>query len=144
MKMLVLAWESVTKEKIINCFSKAGIWKYQQRAAVNDEDDPFKTLKEDIKSFRVQKPVLAPEFASNNFLNIDNSLVCPESLLTDYEIIDEFTMNDGGDDDDDCGGNNNEDDEVQVIEPTKTSVNRSNRYTYDIHYAWRWPWRRDL
>ena len=44
-------------------------------------------------------------------------------------------MNDDGDDDDDCGGNNNEDDEVQVIEPTKTSVNRSNRYTYDIHYV---------
>ena len=32
-------------------------------------------------------------------------------------------MNDDGDDDDHCSGDNNEDDEVQVINPTKTSVN---------------------
>ena len=44
MKMLVLAWESVFKETIINYFSKASISKNQQRADVNDHDDPFKVL----------------------------------------------------------------------------------------------------
>ena len=44
-------------------------------------------------------------------------------LITDVEIIDEFTVNDDGDIDDDCSGDNNEDDEVQVIKPMKISVN---------------------
>ena len=55
MKMLVLAWESVTKETITNCFSKAIISKDQQRATVNDNDDPFQALTEEIKSLRAKK-----------------------------------------------------------------------------------------
>lgn len=39
MKMPVLAWESVTKETIINSFSKASISEDQQKAAVNYDDD---------------------------------------------------------------------------------------------------------
>ena len=50
MKMLVLAWESVTEETIINCFSKAGISKDQQVAVINDNDDLFKVLTEEIES----------------------------------------------------------------------------------------------
>ena len=72
---------------------------------------------------RAQKPDLALEFTSNNLLNIDDGLVCIKSLLTDDEIIDEFTMNDDGDDEVDCSGDSNEDDEVQVIKPTKISIN---------------------
>ena len=64
MKMLVLAWESVTEETIINCFSKAGISKDQQVAAINDDDDPFKALTEEIESLRARKLDLAPEFTS--------------------------------------------------------------------------------
>ena len=56
MKKFVLAWEGATKETIINCFSKTSISKDQQRAAVNDDDDPFKALIEEIKSLRAQKP----------------------------------------------------------------------------------------
>ena len=50
MKMLVLALESVTEERIINCFSKTGISKDQQVAAINDDDDRFKALREEIES----------------------------------------------------------------------------------------------
>ena len=77
--MLVLVWESVTKETIINCFSKASTSKDMERAAVNDYDDPSKG------------------FTSNNLLNINKSLVCTESFLTDDKIIDKFTMNEDGD-----------------------------------------------
>ena len=55
MKMLVLAWESVTEETIIDCFSKAGISRDQQVAAINDDDDPFKALKKEIKSLGARK-----------------------------------------------------------------------------------------
>ena len=87
MKMLVLIWEMVTEEMIINCFSKAGISKDQQLAAINDDDDPFKALTEEIESLRARKLDLAPEFTSNNLLNVDDGLVCIESLLTDDDII---------------------------------------------------------
>ena len=117
--MFLLASESVTKETIINYFSKAGISKDQQRVVVNGNDYPFKALTEEIKSFTAQKSHLAPAFTSNNILNIDDGLVCIESLLTVDQIIDEFTMNDDGDDNDDCSGDSNE----EVIKPTKTSVN---------------------
>ena len=110
MKMLVLAWESTTKETIINSFSKAGISNDQQRAAVNNNDNIFKALTEEIKTLRARKPDLAPGFTSYNLLNIDDGSACTESLLTDDEIIEEFTMNVDGDDDDDCSGDNNEDD----------------------------------
>ena len=72
MKMFFLAWESVTKETITNCFLKTGILKYQQRAAVNGNDDPFKALTEEIKSLRAHKLDLPLEFSSNNLLNIDD------------------------------------------------------------------------
>ena len=83
----------------------------------------LKALTEEIKNLKTQKLDLALQLTSNNLLNIDDGLVCTELLLTDDEIINEFTMNDDGDDDDHCSGDNNEDDEVQVINPTKTSVN---------------------
>ena len=60
MKMLVLAWEGVTKKTVINCFSKAGRSQDQEGAAVNDNGDPFKALTEGIKRLRAQKPDLAP------------------------------------------------------------------------------------
>ena len=86
MKMLVLAWESVTEDKIINGFSKAGISNDHQVAAINDDDDPFEALTEEIQSLRARKLDLMPEFTSNNLLNIDNGLVCTESLLADDDI----------------------------------------------------------
>ena len=104
---------------IINCFSKAGISKDQQLAAINDDDDPFKALAEEIESLRARKLDLAPEFTSNNLLNVDDGLVCIESLLTNDDIIEQFTRND---DDDECGSDDDKDDEVQVMKPTKTSL----------------------
>ena len=52
MKMLVLVWESVNEETIINCFSKAAIPKDQQVTAINDDDDHFKALTEQIENLR--------------------------------------------------------------------------------------------
>ena len=68
---------------------------------------------------RDRKLDLAPEFTSNNLLNVDDGLVCTESLLTDDDIIEQFTRND---DDDECGSDDDKDDEVQVMKPTKTSL----------------------
>ena len=61
----------------------------------------------------------ASEFTSNNLLNVDDGLVCTESLLTDDDIIKKFTRND---DDNESGSDHDKDDEVQVMKPTKTSL----------------------
>ena len=44
--------ECLSKETIANCFKKSYISQSKQQAAVNDEDDPFKILKEDFKKLR--------------------------------------------------------------------------------------------
>ena len=85
--MLVLARESATLERITNFFSKAGISKDQQRAAINDNDDPFKTIAEEIKRLRDQKS----GFTSNNLLSIEIHLSGKQkywiTILTYFCII---------------------------------------------------------
>ena len=126
MKMLVLAWKSITEETTINCFSKAGISKDQQVAAINDDDDPFKALIEEIESLRARKLDRPPVFTANKLLDVDNGLVCTESLLTDDDIIEQFTRND---DHDECGSDDDKDDEMEVLKPTKTSLHSHTHNT---------------
>ena len=59
---------------------------------------------------RARKLDLAPEFTSNNLLNVDDGFVCAESLLTDDDIIKQFTRNY---DDDECGIDDDKDDECR-------------------------------
>ena len=76
-------------------------------------------LQRKSKVWELENLDLVPEFTSNNLLNVDDGLVCTVSLLTDNDIIEQFTRND---DDDECGSDNDEDGEMQVMKPTKTSL----------------------
>ena len=49
MKHLVSSWNAVSKETIVNNFKKSNISQSSQQAAVNDDDDPFKSLQEDLE-----------------------------------------------------------------------------------------------
>ena len=49
MKHLVSPWNSVSKETIVNCFTKSSISQSKQQAAVKDDDDPLKSLQEDLE-----------------------------------------------------------------------------------------------
>ena len=49
MKHLVSSWNAVSKETIVNCFKKYNISQSNQQAAVNDNDNPLKSLQEDLK-----------------------------------------------------------------------------------------------
>ena len=49
MKHLVLSWNAVSKETIVNCFKKSNIGQSNQQAAVNNDDDPLKSLQEDLE-----------------------------------------------------------------------------------------------
>ena len=49
MKRLVSSRNSVSKETLVNCFKKSDISPSNQQAAVNDDDDLFKSLQEDLE-----------------------------------------------------------------------------------------------
>ena len=88
-----------------------------------------------------QKLDLAPEFTSNNSLNIDHGLVCTESLLTDDRMIYEFTwiilvtmMTIAV---------------ITIMKMMKCRWLRQRKYQWMVwkillHYVWRWTQRRDL
>ena len=48
MKFLIQAWNRVTKDTVQNCFKRAGISKDAQADAVEEIDDPFKSLQSDL------------------------------------------------------------------------------------------------
>ena len=48
-KILVSSWNAVSKETIVNCNKKSNISQSSQQAAVNNDDDPFKSLQEDLE-----------------------------------------------------------------------------------------------
>ena len=48
MTMLVTAWDGVSETTVVNCFEKAGICKESQESSINDGDNPFKVLAEEM------------------------------------------------------------------------------------------------
>ena len=61
MDMLVAAWDNVTSGTINNCFRAAGMSHHSQESALSDDDDPFKTLAEEINNLKKGVPELAQE-----------------------------------------------------------------------------------
>ena len=43
--------ECLSNETIVNCFKKSNISQSNQQAAENDDDDPFKSLQEDLEKY---------------------------------------------------------------------------------------------
>ena len=53
MRMLVRSWDAVSANTVKNCFRKAGISEETQVARINDEDDPFILLEENVTSMNL-------------------------------------------------------------------------------------------
>ena len=125
MIILVEAWNKVKKETVQNCFRKPGIGSSAQQSALNDDDDPFKTLSEEINALREENPQLLDDrIESEDLVSTDGNVLTSESL-TDNDILAEFQ-------DQDC---NNKSDgepdgyetvpEVCPTQPTKTEVRQA-------------------
>ena len=56
MPLLVAAWDRVSKETVQNCFRKAGLSQETQESAIDDDDDPFKALLDEIGNLRERDP----------------------------------------------------------------------------------------
>ena len=87
MKHLVSSWNVVSKETIVNYFKKSNKSQSNQQAAVNDDDDPFKSLQEDLeKLHELDNDAIQPNLSAKSFADLDSEVVTSASF-SDYDII---------------------------------------------------------
>ena len=93
MKILTTTWNKVTPETIKNCFKKAGICSEAQTIAINDLENPFAVLSEEIQSLREAYPEAVPaNVKADDVIGIDDAVSTSESgSLADEEILAEFS-----------------------------------------------------
>ena len=93
MTILTGAWNKVTPETIQNCFKKAGICSEAQTNAIHDLDNPFLTLREEIKSLREAYPEAVPaNVNADDVITIDDAVSTSKlGSLTAEEILAEFS-----------------------------------------------------
>ena len=88
MKHLVSSWNAVSREAIVNCFKKSNISQSNQQAAVNDDDDPFKNLLEDLeKLHKLDNNSIQPNISAESFADLDSEDVTTASFSNDVDII---------------------------------------------------------
>ena len=119
--MLASAWNEVSQATIVNCFKKAKISDKDQTIAINDEDDPFKEINEDLQELREKDSSLVPEsMTAEDLASADDAVITRESTLTDEEILEEDTKID----DNEVEDIEDEDDE-ELVAPSARDVEKS-------------------
>ena len=110
MKFLVQAWNRVTKDTVQNCFKRAGISKDAQADAVEEIDDPFKSLQSDLDELQLPDQSLVPDGATaEDYTDTDKNLVVTKSaLIDDEEILGQYRETPNVDVDDDTEENTEE------------------------------------
>ena len=87
MKHLVSSWNAVSKEAIVNCFKKSNISQSNQQAAVNDDDNQFKSLQEDLeKLHELDNDAIQPNLSAESFADLDSEVVTSASFSNDDDI----------------------------------------------------------
>ena len=75
------------------CFKKAKILEKDQTIAINDDDNPFKEINENLKELWEKGPSLVPEnMTAEDFATADDAVITTSSTLTDEEILQEATQ----------------------------------------------------
>ena len=91
MKHLVSSWNAVSKETIFNCFKKSNISQSNQQAAVNDDDNPFKSLQVHLeKLHELDNDAIQPNLSAESFADLDSEIVTSASFSNDDDIIAEI------------------------------------------------------
>ena len=94
MQILVKSWDAVSKDTVQNCFKKAGISRETQVSSLNDEDDPFKSLSENISELK-KRNVGDDILDANGFVDIDFEVSTSKSIeMTDEEIVESILSED--------------------------------------------------
>ena len=132
MDMLVAAWDKVTPGTINNCFRAAGISHQSQESTLSDDDDPFKTLAEEINNLKERVPELAPENVTAGIVvECDHDAATFEAdPLTDEDILSEF--NHSADANEEEEEEMDEDETVIVDEPPKPPTQCELRHAIGV------------
>ena len=84
LQLLAPAWNELSQATIFNCFKKAKISDKDQTIAINNEDDPFKEINEDLQELRENDSSLVPEsMTAEDLASADDTVITRESTLTD-------------------------------------------------------------
>ena len=92
MKHLVSSWNVVSKETIVNYFKKSNKSQSNQQAAVNDDDNPLKSLQVDLeKLHELDNDAIQPNLSAKSFADLDSEVVTSASFSDyyDYESKDD-------------------------------------------------------
>ena len=121
LQLLVSTWKEVSQTTIINCFKKSKISEKDQTIAINDEDDPFKEINENLKELTEKEPSLMPEnMAAEDFATAnDDAVITTSSTLTDEEILQEATQTENDEVEE------IEDDDEELVAPSTRDVENS-------------------
>ena len=88
MKLLEQTWDRVSKKTSQNYFGCAGISLETQADAVEDNDDPLKSLESDLDELKLLNLTLVPDgTTADDFTNADQTLSVAEFATTDDEKI---------------------------------------------------------
>ena len=92
MKFLVQSWNKVNDDTIKNCFKHAGISSAAQIDALEESDDPFKSLQFDLDELRTLDPTLVPaETTAEDYTDTNQALGVAESItVDDKEILSKY------------------------------------------------------
>ena len=122
MKILADSWEVVTKETIINCFSKAGITPAVQQAAIDYSDYPFKDLQERSNDSRKAGSSMVPgDVTATALMSLDNDVIATAPEISEGDIIEELGDRQGQ------GEEEENDDEISIEEIFDPVVEKPSR-----------------
>ena len=77
--MLVLAWDALLTQTIVNCFQKSGISTESQETATAEGDDPFWELQDEIDVLRCVLPELSVMI--RRMASVMTMIIIPVKLL---------------------------------------------------------------
>ena len=94
MRMLVKSWDAISINTVKNCFRKAGISQETQVASINEEDDPFKLLQQNVDELK-SRDLVDENLTVDDYVDIDFQVTTSEtSAMTEQEILDSILIND--------------------------------------------------
>ena len=94
MRMLVKSWDAISIKTVKNCFRKACISQETQVTSINEEDDPFKLLQQNVDELK-SRDLVDEKLTVDDYVDIDFLVTTSEtSAMTDQEILDSILMND--------------------------------------------------
>ena len=98
LELLASAWNKVNQDTIVNCFKKAKISEKDQTIAMNDQNNLFKEINENLKELREKElSLMAENMKAEDFAAVDDAVITTSLTLTDEEILHEATQTENDD-----------------------------------------------